>query len=72
MVSGSGYGKPILEGEGVWFSCPTELVLIGPNSTTCMERGEREPDPKEVVCKGKVHVHIYRSQQLLCYWDFNM
>ena len=61
MDSGLGYGKPTLEGEGVRFSCPTELVLIGPNSTTCTGHGEWEPDPREVVCKGKIHVHICRS-----------
>ena len=32
------------------FSCPPGLVLIGPNSSTCMGNGEWEPDPREVKC----------------------
>ena len=26
------------------------LVLIGPNSATCMENGEWEPDPSKFMC----------------------
>ena len=54
-VSGLGYGKPSLEGMSVIFTCPPKLVLIGPNSTTCMGNGKWEPDPREVACKGKAH-----------------
>ena len=61
MVSDLGYGKPMLEGEGVWFSCPPNLVLIGLNSTTCTGHGEWEPDPRKVACKGKIHEHVHNS-----------
>ena len=58
VVSDLGYSKPPLEGESVNFSCPPELVLIGPNSTMCMGNGEWEPEPREMVCKGKpMHDH---------------
>ena len=55
IISGLGYGKPSLEGETVRLSCPPELVLIGPNSTTCTWNGKWEPDPREVTCKGKAN-----------------
>lgn len=34
------------------FSCKSPGVLTGPNSATCMEDGNWEPDPREVECKG--------------------
>ena len=42
-------GLPI-EGSTVRFSCPPELVLVGPNSATCTENGEWEPDPSGLMC----------------------
>ena len=47
-----GYEDPALEGEIVMFSCPTELVMTGPNLATCMGNEEWEPDPREVNCIG--------------------
>ena len=44
--------QPALEGTTVSFSCPPGLVLAGPNTTTCMENGEWEPDPTNIKCKG--------------------
>ena len=37
-------------GANVTFFCPPGLVLTGPNTTTCMENGEWEPDPRETAC----------------------
>ena len=45
-----GYEDPSLEGESITFTCPTGAILTGPNSATCMENGEWEPDPREVDC----------------------
>ena len=56
-----GYEDPALEGQNIIFSCPSELVMIGPNSATCMGNGEWEPDPREVACTGGSIVII------LCY-----
>ena len=42
-------GLPI-EGSTVRFSCPPELVLVGPNSAICTENGEWEPDPSGFMC----------------------
>ena len=47
-----GYMDPSLEGAVLFFDCPPQHVLIGPNTTTCMGNGEWEPDPREVECKG--------------------
>ena len=42
----------VYEGTVLNFSCPPGLVLSGPNTTTCMENGEWEPDPRQTMCKG--------------------
>ena len=47
-----------IEGSTVIFSCPPGLVLIGPNSATCTESGEWEPDFSSLMCnnsKGYSH-----------------
>ena len=50
-----GYDDTIpVEGTTISFSCPPGLVLIGPNSATCTEDGEWEPDPKTA--------YLYRLQ----------
>ena len=41
-----------IEGAVANFSCPPGLALIGPNTTTCMENGEWEPDPGDAACRG--------------------
>ena len=46
------YEDPALEGENITFSCPIGLVMIGPNSATCMKSGEWKPDPSVVICTG--------------------
>ena len=49
---------PALEGTILTFDCPPGMQLIGSNITTvtCMENGEWEPDPRELIdklkCKG--------------------
>ena len=47
-----GYSDPAVEGTSVYFSCHLELVLTGPNISTCVRNGEWEPDPREVECRG--------------------
>ena len=48
-----GYTDPALEGQTITFACPPYQTLNGSNSSTCMENGEWEPDPREVECTGK-------------------
>ena len=51
-----------VEGTTIWFSCPPGLVITGPNSATCMENGEWEPDPSGVTCndsKVKISTNLY-------------
>ena len=48
-----GYSDPAREGTAITFSCSPGLVLTGPNTTTCMDNGQWEPDPREVKCKGE-------------------
>ena len=49
-VIAEGYEDPALEGENITFTCLSEAILCGSNSSTCMENGEWEPDPSEVEC----------------------
>jgi hypothetical protein len=39
-----------VEGSTIRFSCPSGLELTAPNSTTCTEYGEWEPDPRGLMC----------------------
>ena len=57
-----GYEDQSLEGENIMFSCPSGLVMIGPNTATCIGNGEWEPDPREVNCIG---TYIYNACQHL-------
>ena len=48
-----GYSNvPIIQGTEVTFSCCPGFTLMGPNSSTCQDSGQWEPDPKEVLCTG--------------------
>ena len=47
--------EPAIEGATLTFDCPPQYVLVGSNTTICMENGEWEPDPGEVECHGKSH-----------------
>ena len=47
-----GYEDPVLEGENITFTCPTESALSGPNLTTCMGNGKWDTDLREVKCTG--------------------
>ena len=45
------YNTPAIEGTNVTFSCnDSQLLLEGPNSSTCMENGKWEPDSRNVEC----------------------
>ena len=45
-----GYDGLPVEGSTVSFSCPPEFMLSGPDSATCTENGEWEPDPRGIMC----------------------
>ena len=50
-------GLPADAGTTVNLTCPPNLSLIGPNSTSCIGNGEWEPDPSGVMCtKGNYNV----------------
>ena len=46
-----------VEGSTIRFSCPPGLTLIGPNSATCTENGEWEPDPRGFTCNDSGGKH---------------
>lgn len=52
MISITQYIEPATEGSIVLFSCPSGLILTGPNSSTCVQNGEWEPDPDLIKCNG--------------------
>ena len=45
-----GYDNLLIEGSTITFSCPPGSMLIGPNSATCTDSGEWEPDPSGLMC----------------------
>ena len=46
------YSDPALEGDSVTFGCPPGLIMVGSNTSTCMENGQWNPDPATATCKG--------------------
>ena len=46
------FSDPATSGILVTFSCSENLVLVGPNSSMCMDNGQWEPDPREIKCIG--------------------
>ena len=61
-----------LEGVNITFSCPPGHVLTGPKSTTCMENGEWEPDPKHVNCNGVIcKINVCLSAIIILFLDRN-
>lgn len=42
---------PTEQGTTINFICPPSMSLNGPNSITCMDNGEWEPDPSSIHCK---------------------
>ena len=51
----TGYTDPAVEGVRVNLTCSSG-VITGPKMTTCMEKGEWEPDPRYVICNGEYFV----------------
>lgn len=51
------FTDPATPGMLVTFSCSENSVLTGPDSATCMDNGQWEPDPREVKCKGTASNH---------------
>ena len=50
----NGYRDPAIEGTDATLECSTpNLLLLGPNTVTCMGNGEWEPDPRQVLCVGE-------------------
>ena len=47
---------PYLVGTNATFSCLTEQEFSGQHTSTCMQNGEWEPDPREVNCIGKPRI----------------
>ena len=45
------YDLPTKQGATINFTCPPNMSFNGPNSITCMDNGEWEPDPSSVHCK---------------------
>ena len=57
VVSGS-QESPHREEQFITYTCPTGLVLTGPNISVCTGNGEWEPDPGEVECIGN---HLFKN-----------
>ena len=64
-VTISGYTDPAVEGTTVTFHCPTDSVLKGPNTSTCMESGEWEPVLYGINCSG---TNMFFHENGTCYF----
>ena len=49
-VSIIGYNAPMLEGSNITLSCYFGYAI----TSTCMENGKWEPDPRNLKCTGKL------------------
>ena len=58
------YSDPALEGHSVTFGCPPGLIMVGSNTSTCMENGKWNPDPVNVTCKGE-RVYLLLNSALI-------
>ena len=52
---------PASEGTVLFFDCPPQHVLIGPNTTTCMGNGEWEPTLYDTLIIIQTVIHIIDS-----------
>ena len=50
----------------VYFSCPFDLVLTGPNTTTCVNKSHWEPDPSKVMCTKAEGVSFFTTSVHAC------
>ena len=46
------FSDPAIAGSNVSFSCDPGYVLYGPNTVTCIDDGQWEPDPRNLTCKS--------------------
>ena len=62
------FREPATRGTDVTLACISGLMLIGPNTSTCMGNGEWEPNPSEAECidtSTTVHTTTQRSFEAL-------
>ena len=53
MVTILSYTKgPWIEGSILTYSCSPGLIVTESNMSTCMDNGQWEPDPMDVMCIG--------------------
>ena len=63
----SDYGDPPIEGISITFSCLHGLILIGSNSSTCMENGNWVPDLNGIQCIGELISIILKIIKYIIY-----
>lgn len=72
------YSEPAVVGTTVSFKCSKQgPKLLGPNTTTCMNDGQWEPDPNQLsinnYCKGMVKINSKDHDNLCCVlWLYNL
>ena len=58
------YNGLLIEGTTIRLSCPPGLELIGPNSATCTNNGEWEPDLNSLMCNDSKGFHTVYNYYL--------
>ena len=50
---------PWIEGSIIVYGCASDLKVTETNTSTCMDNGQWEPDPSDIICTGN---HNYKSK----------
>ena len=58
-----GYSEPALVGTNISLTCPSGMVLNGPNTAMCTEGGQWEPNIRNVFCQGTIYCMIHFVSQ---------
>ena len=59
------FDDPALVHSNASLICPSEMVLIGSNTSICKESGNWEPDPSKVECRGQFHLWLCDCQSFI-------
>lgn len=57
---------PLIGGIMISYSCSIGQTISGPNTSTCMDNGQWEPDPMDTSCAGITTILLEYSQLLAC------
>ena len=57
--------SPLIGGSMISYSCSTGQTISGPNTSTCLDNGQWEPDPMDTLCAGITTIILLRILAIL-------